>query len=108
LLILETHKKDEKWLFPRAKELFDIAFEKSWDHEYGGLFYTLKPLTYEVCDDDKYYWVHAEAIIAAAFLYLRSEDEKYREWYKKITEYSLKYFIDPKYHAWYRILNRKN
>ncbi len=106
LLILERHVKED-WLLPRAQELFDDAVEMGWDEKSEGLFYGFAP-NGDICDKDKYFWVHAESLAAAAVLANRTGDDYYWEWYDRIWSYSWKYMIDHKYGAWFRILDSNN
>ena len=110
LLTLERHAAhlpDAKWLAPRAAGLFDLAMERAWDKEHGGLVYGFGPDN-EFCDTDKYFWVQAESIAAAALLALRTKDDKYWTWYDRIWQYSWDHLVDHQYGAWYRILTRDN
>jgi mannose/cellobiose epimerase-like protein (N-acyl-D-glucosamine 2-epimerase family) len=111
LLILERHKAQlstpPDWLVLRATELVDAALERAWDAEYGGIYYGFAP-DGSICDADKYFWVQAESLAAAALLAARAGDEKYWQWYEKIWAYSWEYFVDHKDGAWYRILSRGN
>ena len=56
---------------PRACQLFDAAVAKAWDTEYGGLHYGFAP-DGTICDSDKYFWVQAESLAAAALLAART------------------------------------
>lgn len=111
LLILEPllleRNREEKWLVPTAQHLFDTALDRAWDKEYGGIAYGFAP-DGKVCDDDKYFWVQAESLAAAALLHARTGDAKYDDWYQKLWAYSWEHFVDHKYGAWYRILTRDN
>ena len=110
LLILERHADqltDAQLLAPRAAELFDIAMKHAWDDEHGGIVYGFAP-DGSVCDGDKYFWVQAESLAAAALLAKRTGDEKYWQWYDRIWDYSWKHFVDHQHGAWYRILTRDN
>lgn len=111
LLILEPllleRNREEKWLVPTAQHLFDIALDRAWDKEYGGIAYGFAP-DGQVCDDDKYFWVQAESLAAAALLHARTGEARYDEWYQKLWAYSWEHFVDHKYGAWYRILTRDN
>jgi mannose/cellobiose epimerase-like protein (N-acyl-D-glucosamine 2-epimerase family) len=111
LLILERHralsKTDSGWLVPRAVELFDAALEHAWDYEHGGIYYGFAP-DRSVCDDDKYFWVQAESLAAAALLALATRRAHYWDWYDRIWRYSWKHFVDHRFGAWYRILARDN
>ncbi len=106
LLILDRHVQAD-WLLPTAKHLFDVAFERSWDAEHGGMAYGFAP-DGKVCDDDKYFWVQAESLAAAALLAQRSGDDHYWAIYDQLWQYSWRYFVDHRYGAWYRILSVDN
>lgn len=107
LLLLLAKHSDADWLVPRAKQLFDIAVETSWDHEYGGLCYGFGP-DMQVCDDEKYFWVQAESFACAALLAQATGEEQYWQWYDKIWAYSWQHLVDHQYGAWFRILSRDN
>jgi len=111
LLIMERHAEQlagpSDWLAPRAIELFDTALAKAWDDGHGGIFYGFGPQD-EICDSDKYFWVQAESLAAAAVLATRTGDDKYWTWYDKIWAYSWEHFVDHQHGAWYRILRGDN
>ena len=111
LLIMEAllleRGREESWLLPTARHLFDVALERAWDREYGGICYGFAP-DGSVCDDDKYFWVQAESLAAAALLQARTGLDVYADWYEKIWRYSWQHFVDHRYGAWYRILTRDN
>ena len=95
------------WLLPTARHLFDEALKHAWDDEFGGIAYGFAP-DGPVCDDDKYFWVQAESLAAAALLSERSGDPSYSIWYDKIWAYSWEHLVDHQYGAWFRILTRDN
>jgi mannose/cellobiose epimerase-like protein (N-acyl-D-glucosamine 2-epimerase family) len=111
LIILDRHLaaigKAPEWLVSKAQHLFDVAVERSWDKEYGGLAYGFAPEG-EVCDDDKYFWVQAESLAAAALLHDRTGEARYAQWYDELWAYSWVHFVDHRYGAWFRILTRDN
>ncbi|MGH8128004.1 MAG: AGE family epimerase/isomerase [Gammaproteobacteria bacterium] len=106
LLILGRHL-DADWLLPTARHLFDTAVAYAWDGEYGGLCYGFAP-DGSICDGDKYHWVQAESLAAAALLAERSGDAKYWQWYEDLWRYAWAHFVDHQYGGWYRILTRNN
>jgi mannose/cellobiose epimerase-like protein (N-acyl-D-glucosamine 2-epimerase family) len=55
------------WLAPTAERFFAVAMARGWDAVHGGLVYGFGP-DGSVCDDDKYFWVGAESLAAAAGL----------------------------------------
>ncbi len=105
-LLLERGR-EEKWLVPTAMHLFDTALARAWDEKNGGIAYGFAP-DGSVCDDDKYFWVQAESLAAAALLHARTGLAVYDDWYGKIWAYSWEHFVDHKYGAWYRILTGDN
>ncbi|SVB78881.1 uncharacterized protein METZ01_LOCUS231735, partial [marine metagenome] len=106
LIILERYA-NEDWLLIRAQELFDVAVNKGWNSNSGGLVYGIDP-DGNVCDGDKYFWVQAESIAAAALLAKRTGNMSYWGWYNRIWEYSWKHMVDHEYGAWFRILDSDN
>ena len=111
LLILERHRASlespSDWLAPRAAELFDAALAKAWDAQHGGIAYGFAP-DGSICDGDKYFWVQAESLAAAALLAQRTGRQEYWRWYDRIWAYSWEHFVDHEYGAWYRILTPDN
>lgn len=96
-----------EWLLPTARHLFDTALQYAWDDEFGGIAYGFAP-DFTICDSDKYFWVQAEAISAAARLFAATGDARYREWYERVWRYAWQHFVDHRHGAWYRILDRRN
>ncbi len=110
LLILERHQallQTSDWLLPRAVALFEAALQTAWDSEFGGIYYGFAP-DRSICDEDKYFWVQAESLAAAALLADRTKEARYWDWYDRIWRYCWAHFIDQNYGAWYRILSRNN
>ncbi|WP_028920036.1 AGE family epimerase/isomerase [Pseudoxanthomonas suwonensis] len=106
LLGLDRHDPQD-WRLPRARELFDRAVAMAWDPVHGGLVYG-NDIDGGIYDADKYFWVQAEAIAAAAVLAERTGDATYWDWYDRIWTYSWTHFVDHQHGAWYRILGPDN
>src|SRR5580698_1001664 len=110
LMILEPllleRGREESWLLPTAMHLFDTALARAWDAEHGGINYGFAP-DGSVCDGDKYFWVQAESLAAAALLAERTGEQRYRDWYERLWRYAWEHFVDHKHGAWYRILDRR-
>ena len=104
LLILERHRP-EAWQAETAQRLFDTALERSWDEERGGMHYTFAP-DGTILDTDRYYWVLAETVAAAAVLAVRTGEQRYWSWYDRAWDYADRYFVDHTHGAWYRVLDR--
>ena len=106
LLILERHRS-LPWLALRAEAMFDETTACAWDEEHGGLFAAFAP-DKSIFDDDKYYWVQAEALSSAALIAHRRGKEEYWLWYDRIWEYCQAYFLNPERGTWQRVLSRDN
>ena len=106
LLILERHRPAD-WLLPTARRLFDLALQRAWDKEHGGICYGFAP-DGSICDGDKYFWVQAESFAAAALLAARTGEAGYWDWYDQIWRYSWHHMVDHQHGAWFRILDRQN
>jgi mannose/cellobiose epimerase-like protein (N-acyl-D-glucosamine 2-epimerase family) len=111
LLILERHAdqlaEPSSWLLPRAVALFDDALQQAWDERHGGIAYGFGPDN-TICDGDKYFWVQAESLAAAALLAVRTGESRYWDWYERIWQYSWEHMVDHEHGAWYRILSQDN
>jgi mannose/cellobiose epimerase-like protein (N-acyl-D-glucosamine 2-epimerase family) len=100
----------------RARHFFDVAMRHGWDAEHGGLVYGFAP-DGSLYDGDKYHWVQAESLAAAAWLAAAleraggaaaGEASHYWMWYERIWAYAWRHFVDHRYGAWYRILAPDN
>ncbi|MBO5898930.1 MAG: AGE family epimerase/isomerase [Clostridia bacterium] len=108
-LLEEAIRRDDKELSAFAEKIFNEAFERGWDEQYGGIFYFKdvlgKPVeAYE--HDMKLWWVHNETIIASLMLYLHTGNEKYAEIFNRVVDYAFSHFSDPEYGEWYGYLRR--
>jgi mannose/cellobiose epimerase-like protein (N-acyl-D-glucosamine 2-epimerase family) len=106
LFDLEQHRP-QAWRLPRARELFDRAVEHGWDAGNGGLIHAFAP-DGAAYDRDKYFWVQAESIAAAAVLGAWTGEDGYWTWYDRIWDYAFRCFVDHEYGAWHRILTPDN
>ncbi len=107
LLLILHHHRPEAWMVERATALFDRAVDLAWDDEHGGLMFSLAP-DGRVCDTDKYFWVQAESIAAAAWAAQATGEARYLSWYDRLWAYCWTHFIDHRHGAWYRVLTRDN
>jgi mannose/cellobiose epimerase-like protein (N-acyl-D-glucosamine 2-epimerase family) len=97
----------DNWMQHRARQLFAAAVEHGWDRTHGGLIYTFGP-DFAVDDHDKYFWVQAEAIGAAAALAERTVEGGYWDWYDRLWAYAWDHFVDHEHGAWFRQLDVTN
>jgi mannose/cellobiose epimerase-like protein (N-acyl-D-glucosamine 2-epimerase family) len=105
--LLAERGRAENWLIPTARHLFDTALAKAWDETHGGIAYGFAP-DGQVCDGDKYFWVQAESLAAAALLHAQTGLAEYDQWYQKLWAYAWMHFVDHQHGAWYRILTQDN
>ena len=108
-LMEEAKYEDDPELRAKAMEVFDMAIERGWDKEYGGLLYFIDclgrpPEAYE--HDMKLWWPHDEILIASLMIYRDTGDEKYLTWFERTLDYCKEHFSDPEYGDWYGYLRR--
>ena len=77
------------WCVAKARYLFDVAVERAWDDEHGGLAYSFAP-DGAPCDWDKIFWVHCESIGTAAMLATVTGDDKYWKAYAREVSHGLR------------------
>ena len=107
LLLMLNARQPQAWLVERATALFDAAWDLAWDKQYQGLCYGYAP-NGEICDGDKYFWVQAESLAAAAWLGKTTGENAYWDKYQQLWDYSWQHMIDHTHGAWFRILTQDN
>jgi len=108
-LLEEAIRRDDKDLANFASLVFNEAFERGWDDEFGGIFYfkDVLGLPVEAYEHDmKLWWPHNETIIASLMLYKHTKDEKYLEIFNKVCDYAFEHFSDPEFGEWFGYLRR--
>lgn len=107
LLLLLERQRPAGWQPERAEALFGAGVEPGWDSENGGFYYGFSP-DGKICDSDKYFWVQAETLAAAALLAERTGKPAYWDWYDKTWAYAWRHFVDHRYGAWYHYMDCRN
>jgi N-acylglucosamine 2-epimerase len=84
--------------------------EYGWDKEFGGIFYMMDikghpPQQLEW--DQKLWWVHQEAILAVLKGFMYTGNERCREWFVRLHDYTWDHFPDRQYGEWFGYLNRR-
>jgi N-acylglucosamine 2-epimerase len=103
-------RMNDSALIQRAMNIMLQMLEYGWDKEFGGIFYFLDVKGFppqQLEWDQKLWWVHVEALVALAKGYQLTGDERCREWFEKVHNYSWKHFRDPEFGEWFGYLNRK-
>lgn len=108
-LMERANETGDKELHAKAIEIFDMAFHKGWDKEFGGILYFFDclgnpPEAYE--HDMKLWWPHNEALIASLMIYRDTKDEKYLEIFNQLFDYTKDHFAVAPCGEWYGYLRR--
>jgi len=95
------------WLLEAARGLFARALQDGWEEPAGGIVYTTgldgRPLV-----RDRFHWVVAEAIAAAAVLHAATGQEVYREWHERLLAFAREHLADPEHGSWHHELDPGN
>ncbi len=102
-------ERGDKQLVKTALQILDWSWAWGWDKKYGGIISfkdcrNLPPQCYE--QDMKFWWPQCETIIATAYAYKLTGNEKYMKWHKLVSEWAWKHLKDRKYPEWYGYLHR--
>jgi mannose/cellobiose epimerase-like protein (N-acyl-D-glucosamine 2-epimerase family) len=94
------------WLVEDARALFHRAVTDGWQPS-GGFVYTIdwdgRPVV-----GDRYHWVVAEAIGAAAALHQVVGDAAYERWYREFWDFAASYLLDRRRGGWRHELDETN
>ncbi len=101
--------RGDKELIKTALKILDWSWAWGWDKKYGGIISfkdcrNLPPQCYE--QDMKFWWPQCETIIATAYAYKLTGNEKYMKWHKLVSEWAWKHLKDKKFPEWYGYLHR--
>ncbi|MDD2284917.1 MAG: AGE family epimerase/isomerase [Paludibacter sp.] len=108
LLDEARYRNWDKALVKTATTILDWSWKWGWDETYGGIinFRDCKNLPcQDYAQDMKFWWPHAETIVATLYAFLATGDKKYLEMHRKIHEYTYKHFPDAEYGEWYGYLH---
>ena len=102
-------ERGDKELIKTALKILDWSWAWGWDKKYGGIISfkdcrNLPPQCYE--QDMKFWWPQCETIIATAYAYKLTGNEKYMKWHKLVSDWAWKHLKDKKYPEWYGYLHR--
>lgn len=108
-LLTEGLARADTELIAFARQIFDEAFARGWDPEYGGIVYFKdlfgKPVeAYE--HDMKLWWPHNEAIIASLMLWQATAEERYAQIFDQVSDWAFRHFSDPEWGEWLGYLHR--
>lgn len=109
LLDIAVRQNDEMLIQRLVKIALDVI-EYGWDKQYGGIFYFMDVKGAPVQQlewDQKLWWVHVEALVCMAKAYQLTGDNRCKEWFERLHEYTWKHFRDEQYGEWFGYLNRR-
>jgi len=108
-MMQEAIERRDKKIMERSMEVLLWSLERGWDKETGGIFYFVDVENKPVMSlewDMKLFWPHCEAMIALAYAYMYTKEEKYMEWFDKIKDYVWAHFPDEGHPEWFGHLHR--
>lgn len=107
LVQLNATDAGDAWMLDAAQNLFSRGIEDGWDDARTGLLFTVdfsgKPI-----NRDRYHWVCAEAIGAAALLWRVTGEDTYQHWYQRFWTFADRYLIDTVDGGWRHQLDEDN
>jgi N-acylglucosamine 2-epimerase len=105
-----ARRRDDAALAERATTVALATLQAGWDEQHGGLFYFLDRLgrpPQQLEWDQKLWWVHCEALVAALQGYALTGRAERWEWFERLHAYTWAHFPDPEFGEWYGYLNRQ-
>ena len=103
------YKKDD--LIKKCEEILIKTTEFGWDKECGGIYYFLDIKGYPMQElqwNQKLWWVHIETMISFAKAYKLTGNEKCKEWFLRLHDYTWNHFRDNEYQGeWFGYLTRE-
>lgn len=95
------------WMLDAATNLFDRAVGDAWDDRRTGFAYTLGA-DGAIHVADRFHWVIAEAIGAAAYLHAATGDAVYDRWYQRFWDHAALFALDRARGSWHHELTQDN
>jgi mannose/cellobiose epimerase-like protein (N-acyl-D-glucosamine 2-epimerase family) len=108
-LLVQLHATavGEPWMLDAALGLFRRGVDDGWDTERTGLIFSVD-FSGEPVNRDRYHWVVAEAIGAAALLWRVTGDPDYEHWYQRFWAFADRYLLDRRRGSWHHQLDDGN
>ncbi len=105
-----AQRRGDRALLHTAVDVTLATLQYGWDPEHGGLFYFLDRLgrpPQQLEWDQKLWWVHLEALVAALMGYALTRRPECWTWFERLHNYTWAHFPDPDYGEWFGYLNRR-
>ena len=104
-----AQRRGDSALLRTAVEVTLATLEFGWDPQHGGLFYFMDRLgrpPQQLEWDQKLWWVHLEALVAALMGYALTRRPECWAWFERLHAYTWAHFPDPDHGEWFGYLNR--
>jgi len=90
-------------------EIIDLAWERGWDREHGGMLYYvdargLPPAEY--WHEMKFWWPQTEAILATLMAWRLTGEPRFAARHREAHDWAHAHFPDPEHGEWFGILRR--
>jgi len=105
-----AERYNDRELMKKAIGVLLRSIEYGWDEQYGGIFYFKDIKGYppqQLEWDQKLWWVHIETLIALVKAYKLTNDNRCKDWFLKIHDYTWENFRDSEFPEWYGYLTRQ-
>jgi mannose/cellobiose epimerase-like protein (N-acyl-D-glucosamine 2-epimerase family) len=100
-------RPSDDWMLDAAVRLFGQAIEDAWEDEPPGFAYTVD-FEGRALNRDRYFWVHAEAVGAAAYLHDATGDDAYEQSYRRSWDFIADHLVDHRHGGWFWLLDPSN
>lgn len=108
-LMEEARQRDLPEVCELGRQILDWSLQLGWDQEFGGLYYFRDCYglpSAEYWHDMKFWWPHAETIIATLLAWRLTGEERYWNSFRQVRDWSYQHFADPEFGEWFGYLHR--
>ena len=105
-----AHRRKDQSLIEKTVKISLNVLKLGWDKTYGGIFYFMDVKGHppqQLEWDQKLWWVHLEAMVAALKGYKLTGNNKMWDWFERLHIFTQERFPDPEFGEWYGYLNRR-
>jgi mannobiose 2-epimerase len=87
-------------LMDLCRTLYEYSLKHGYDKDQGGFFYT-GPFNQPANNRNKNWWVQAEAVVSALYMYQLTNDQKYLSVFEKTYSFIEKHMADWEFGEWH-------
>lgn len=103
------HRGGDEELVGLGCRMIDLAWRRGWDLEHGGLLSLVDLYGHPVQEywhDMKFWWPHAEAVVATLMAYAATGEAVWAERHRLVHDWAHARFPDPEHGEWFGYLAR--